>query len=91
MGVIQPSLRDLTIHRPEPGSELPGYFQISLREMTSADPICTGACFLTRRRVYNAPDQKPTRRAASRLPQRLLSSEAEIGLLACEPFELCLS
>src|SRR5207249_3648513 len=32
-GVIQPSLRDVTSHRPEPGSELPGYFQISLREI----------------------------------------------------------
>src|SRR5262249_53431884 len=29
MGVIQPSLRDLFTCKSEPGSELPGYFQIS--------------------------------------------------------------
>ena len=32
MGVIQPSLRDLCGLCPEPGSELPGYYQVSLRE-----------------------------------------------------------
>ena len=32
MGRLQPSLRDLCKSRFEPGSELPGYCQISLRE-----------------------------------------------------------
>jgi hypothetical protein len=35
---IQPSLRDFWDIESEPGSELPGYFQISLREKRNALP-----------------------------------------------------
>jgi hypothetical protein len=36
---IQPSLRDLRNRESDPGSELPGYSQISLREIGDAGPI----------------------------------------------------
>src|SRR5688572_9935829 len=36
--MIQPSLRDFSDPRPEPGSELPGYFQVSLRENPQTAP-----------------------------------------------------
>src|SRR4029077_2788440 len=38
---IQPSLRDLRNREIEPGSELPGYFQISLREAETAKNVQT--------------------------------------------------
>ena len=37
---IQPSLRDSRVRDHGPGSELPGYFQISLREIRNTGQAC---------------------------------------------------
>ncbi|HEV8541152.1 MAG TPA: hypothetical protein VGR78_02060 [Verrucomicrobiae bacterium] len=40
--VVQPSLRDLSIDRNKPGVKTPGYYQQSLQDEESDDPL--GAC-----------------------------------------------
>ena len=45
---VQPSLRDLCRRKSPPGSELPGYFQISLREKGSAASKCPKSRFAVR-------------------------------------------